>query len=314
MKNSNSFFCFLLIILSVCLLAACKDPQTPTQQTASAEDYPIITISDSSFAHRDAKLYALSSDFVKNFLLKADDYQGTKRTMLQQVPTEWGLIGIERLPQGRELWLIQSQDREWTYLVITSGSGTQRILDVAPIELDLAREENNAIEREWWTWHREEDGAFIVDKSYEWKKSIEDATAVNVHDYFKSAYSQDKYVIGEMGRFDCFPTKLNDSVYYNAVVFFSGHKPSEEWKEKTEYLEAFCEQNNLLFSNVHHDYKNVLIQDYTFNPIDTVDVTPYITKDSLGMLLFENGQLKQSVSDRSIQYLEMQIKKNFKTY
>src|SRR5574344_2429410 len=193
MKIKNHFFVFLLIVLSLILCDACKKTK-PVQENIGVEDYPIITIADSFSLNQETKLYPLSEDFIKNFLVNIDNYQGTKRIMNYEIPTDWGLVGVERLPQGREVWLIQSQNREWTYLAITSGSGTQRILDVAPIALDLAREENNAIEREWWTWHRDEDGAFLVDKFYEWKKSIEAATAAKAGDYVKTNRVRDRYV------------------------------------------------------------------------------------------------------------------------
>ena len=61
----------------------------------------------------------------------------------------------ERLPEGRELWLLQSQSREWMYLVITSGFGTQRILDLLPVSVNVAIQKQDVLETELWNTYRQ---------------------------------------------------------------------------------------------------------------------------------------------------------------
>lgn len=304
---------YLSLVALLLLVSSCKKNINQQVDDTIIEEYPAIVITDTLSGNTSMKLYALKEDFVQRFLSVADEYQGTKVIMRTQLPTEWGLIGVERLPQGRELWLLQSQNREWTYLVITSGSGTQRILDVAPIGLDLARDENKALERELWTWKRDDDGSFVVEKNYDWKKSIADATQANASNYVKRNFAIDRYIIGDMGRFECFAENLQDTVPYKVVVLYNAaHSEVENWDETTDMLEAFCEDNNFYYAEVIDEFNSVLVQDYTMNDIVTLDITSQMAPDSVGMILYQNGKEPKQMKLRSVEYLQMEIRKFFK--
>lgn len=309
----KKLFVYLSLVALLLSVVSCKKKTDQQFDNTIIEEYPAIVITDTLSGNTSLKLYALKEDFVQRFLSVADDYQGTKVIMRTQFPTEWGLIGVERLPQGRELWLLQSQDREWTYLVITSGSGTQRILDVAPIGVDLARDENKALERELWTWERDDDGSFIVEKNYEWKKSIADATQASASNYVKKNYARDRYIIGDMGRFECFEENLQDTIPYNVVVLYNAARTDvENWEETTDMLEAFCEDNNIYYAKVNDNFNSVLVQDYTMNDIVTLDITSQMASDSVGMILYQNGKEPKQMKLRSVEYLQMEIRKYFK--
>lgn len=307
------FICFLWLVSVICLFSCRNKSENQFVKENSSEEYPIIIISDSLSGNQTVALYTLKPDFIQRFLSVAEEYQGTQLIMRTPFPSEWGLVGIERLPQGRELWLIQSRDREWTYLAITSGSGTQRILDVVPIGIDLAKDEGKTLEREVWNWQRNEEGAFIVEKNYEWKKSIADAKQINASDYVKKSFAIDKYIVGEMGRFECFPQTENDTLPYKVAVFYrSPNAEVEEWEDKTEMMEAFCEDMNIWYAKVQDHYEAVSVQDYTMNDIVTLDIRPQMNADSVGMILYQNGKDPKSVGLRSVEYLQMEIKKYFK--
>jgi hypothetical protein len=311
----KSGFYKLSVIVLLLFFVSCSSKKDKLDQPVSSADvqYPVITITDNYSMGNELPLYELSKDFVKNLILGGDNYDGTQVTMHVSLPDEWGLIGIERMSQGRELWLVQSKNREWTYLVITSGSGTQRILDAVPIGLDLAKEDSNTLEREEWSWHRDEDGAFIVDKYYEWKKSIAGATTFETDDYVRTVFAQDKYVINDMGRFDCYPQDIADTLQYKVVVLYRGQQTfAEDWDEKTEYIEAFCEDQKLYYCCVRDNFNHVSVSDYLSNDILTLDITPEITSDSVGMILYQNGKPPKHVNFRGVEYLQMEIQKYFK--
>lgn len=312
MQKSGCFW--LSVGFLVAFFASCgSSKEKQVVQPVDISQYPYITISDEYSMDNEYALYDLTEDFIKNLILGGDNYDGTQVTMHATLPEEWGLIGIERMPQGRELWLVQSKNREWTYLVITSGSGTQRILDAVPIGLDLAKEDSNTLEREEWNWHRDEDGAFVVDKYYEWKKSIAHATTIEVDDYVRTDFAQDKYVVNDMGRFDCYPQNVDDTLQYRVVVMYCGRQThAEDWEEKTEYIEAFCEDQNLCFCCVRDNFSKVPVKDYLSNDILTLDITKEITADSVGMILYENGKPPKHVNFRGVEYLQMEIQKYFK--
>ena len=304
----------MAIGLLLVVFAGCGSKKgTPAVQSQQSVQYPVITITDDYSMENEFPLYELSEEFVKNLILGGDNFDGTQVTMHVTLPSEWGVIGIERMPQGRELWLVQSKNREWTYLVITSGSGTQRILDAVPIGLDLAREDSNTLEREEWTWHRDDDGAFIVDKYYEWKKSIANATTIEANDYARTDFAQDKYVVNDMGRFDCYPQDVADTLQYRVVVLYKGKQTvAEDWNEKAEYIEAFCEDQKIYYSCVTNNFNRVAVTDYLSNDILTLDITPEISADSVGMILYENGKPPKHVKFRGVEYLQMEIQKYFK--
>ena len=307
------FICFLWLVSAVFLFSCRNNTENQFVKESTSEEYPVIIISDTLSGNSTAPLCTLKPDFIQRFLSVAEDYQGTRLTMRTPLPSEWGLVGIERLPQGRELWLLQSQNREWTYLAITSGSGTQRILDIVPIGIDLASDEGKTLEREVWSWQRNEEGAFVVEKNYEWKKSIADAKQANASDYVKKSFAIDKYIVGEMGRFECFPQTGNDTLPYKVAVFYcSSNVEAEEWDDKTEMMEAFCEDFNICYAKVQEHYDAVSVQDYTMNDIVTLDIRPQMDADSVGMILYQNGKEPKSVKWRSVEYLQMEIKKYFK--
>ena len=291
----KSVFYSLHVFALLLVLAGCNSPKVDSGTTApNTVQYPVITITDDYSMGNEFTLYDLSDDFVRNLILGGDNYDGTQVTMHTTLPEEWGLVGIERMPQGRELWLVQSKNREWTYLVITSGSGTQRILDAVPIGLDLAKEDSNTLEREW-------------------KKSIAGATTIEADDYARTDYAQDKYVVNDMGRFDCYPQDVADTLQYKVVVLYCGKQTTaEEWDEKTEYIEAFCEDQKIYYCCVRDNYSHVPVTDYLSNDIFTLDISHEITADSVGMILYQNGKPPKHVNFRGVEYLQMEIQKYFK--
>ena len=134
MRKIGLFFMLLCPIL----LFSCRHKQQETPEETI--EYPVSIIADTLRADLsdNTELYPLSEEFLESFLEKAHDYQGHKVMAKVDLPQEWGIRCVERLPEGKELWLVQSQSREWLYLVITSGFGTQRILDLIPAAVNVA--------------------------------------------------------------------------------------------------------------------------------------------------------------------------------
>ena len=112
--------------------------------------YPMDVIRDTltSDVHSQTTLYPLQEEVLESFLEKALDFQGKKWTVKTSFPDKWGVECVERLPEGRELWLLQSENREWRYLITTSGFGTQRILDVLPVAMSIANQRDERLETE----------------------------------------------------------------------------------------------------------------------------------------------------------------------
>lgn len=308
---------FLLCILCALLLFSCKTKQKETLPEEEIE-YPVSILADTLKADitDQTELYPLSEDFMESFFEKANSYQGQKVTAKITLPQEWGLRCVERLPEGKELWLMQSKSREWMYLAITSGFGTQRILDLMPAAINVANESNDVLETEEWHTIRQSDGSFVVNKNYEWVRSISKATRqqfmADPEKYHRETHVTEHYTINDMGRFEIMED--TDSLPdYNAVVFFyrRDEKP-EMWDDCVERLQAFCEENKILSEEVYQNYNQVLIQNYDFSFSVNVDITPYVGNSICGMVMIKKDEEPKYVNFGSYEYMQMSIRRYFR--
>lgn len=298
------------------LLFSCRHKQQETPEETI--EYPVSIIADTLRADLSDKteLYPLSEEFLESFLEKAHDYQGHKIMAKVDLPQEWGIRCVERLPEGKELWLVQSQSREWLYLVITSGFGTQRILDLIPAAVNVANESNDVLETEEWNTLRMPDGSFLVNKNYEWVRSVSKATRQQVMDnpekYHRESHVVEEYIINDMGRFEL--VEITDSIpNYNAVIFFyNRNEKPDAWDDCVERLQSFCEENNILYEEVYQNYNQVLIQNYDFSFSVTADITPYVGNVLCGMVLMKKDEEPKTIPFGSYEYMQMSIRRYFK--
>lgn len=310
----------IVTIICLCLaviFSSCR-PKSQQESEYNSNDpmtYATSIIADTILADiRDqSELYPVSDDFVEDFLERVSEYEGKHITIATKLPVEWGIACVERLPEGRELWLLRSMDREWAYLVITSGFGTQRILDMVPVAVNLALQDKDVLETEVWETYRDSDGSFIVHKNYEWIKNLDtNATQSDISEYQRHSYFVDRYAINDLCRFEC--TAVNDSVpEYSAVVFFykENVKP-EEWDNVIEMLQAFCEDRNVYYEEVKTGFADVSVHDFTLNEVTHVDMMPYIQDLPAGMVMFKKGETPKAVRFGSFERMQIEIKRYFK--
>lgn len=282
-------------------------------------DYPVSIIPDriATDLADQTVLYPVSEDFMREFSILADRYDGRHLTVKVDFPAEWGVRCIERLPEGKELWFMQSQNREWLYLVVTSGSGTQRILDVLPVAVNIAVQNQDELETELWHTLRESDGSFVVYKSYEWTRSLGEATRAEVEEnpenYNRVSMVTERYMINEMGRFEYFEEP--DTIEYEAVFFYYDreNKP-EEWDEVMEIVQSYCEEKGIYFDEVYDHYDNVYIRDYEENDIIPMNLLPFIDTENApaGMVMMKNGFDPQNVTFGSVEKLKVALIRYFK--
>ncbi len=311
--------CLAIMFLTLLLFAGCRS-KSHTDTEEKTFSYPVAIIADTLKTDLNDKttLYGISEEFKNRFLEKHGDFIGRQITARVEFPQDWGVRCIERLPEGKELWLMQSQSREWMYLVITSGFGTQRIIDLMPVAVNVSYENNDILETEQWQTTRHSDGSFVISKEYEWVKSVSNATRQqvleNMDAYHRHTSFAEKFVINDMGRFE--QVEETDSLpHYDAVVFFchSEQKPTS-WDDNMERLQSFCEENNILYEEVHQDFNQVLIQNFDFSFSVNVDITPYVGHETCGMVLLRKGEEPKMVSygTGNADYLQMRIKNYFK--
>ena len=309
MKHNRLVCTIVMMTFSILFLSSCRDKSIhPVQQTKPAAECPVSTIpTDFSDLDPAAKTYPLPEDFFNEFLKYALQYEGTHVTIPAQLPKEWVLLCREPLPASQELWLVQSEDKDWTYLLVTAG---QHVRDAVPVAIDLAST-GALIESEVWSWHRDEDGAFLVSKLYEKRPDARDTTQRQ-----RRIEALDRYVISETGQFKCTPQSLTEGTPYQAVILFNmASERPDTWYEVLNSLAPYCEENNLYFVTVasaSEDLHHVVIEDYQLNYVTTVDITQLVESTEQGIILMQNGAEPrvENYSDNE-RFLQMKIRNYF---
>jgi len=306
---------FLFFILAI--FASCNTfRQNKTLEEASEPvEYPVGIIAQNIATNLSdsQELYPLSEEFLENLMQSYSQYEGTHPTVVTNFPSEWGVILVERLSGGRELYQIQSLNREWVFLVITSGFGTQRIIDLLPVAVNLVNQTQDILETEIWTTERDPDGTFAVFKRYEWVRSVENVSQreyeENPQNYLRSKTVTDKYFINEFLRFERITKE--DTPDYSAVIFYhKGEKP-EDWEENIEMLQAFCEDYEILFVEVHDNFNQIALYDYKFNYINDLDIIPFMNLQE-GVVLMKKDTTPKAIPLGSYERMKIEVKRYFK--
>lgn len=315
MRELISIVCAIAVAFS---LASCGNKTHQTSSEDNTYTYPVEIIEDTiktNFSDN-ATLYPMTEELLERFLDKAPDYKGKKVTAKAEFPKEWGVRCIERMPEGKEMWLIQSKSREWMYLAITSGYGTQRILDLMPVAVNVAVENDDVLETEVWQTIRKPDGAFVITKSYEWVKSLSKATKQEfINDpekYHRTASYIEQFSINEDGRFE--QVEVMDSLPdYDAVIFFynRNEKPAI-WDQNIEQMESFCEEHNILYEEVYQNYNDVVVHDYEMTFAINTDITPFVSNMSCGMVMMRKNEMPKAINLGSVEYMQMELERYFK--
>lgn len=315
-KISKNYFWVISIIL-VFFISCKHKPQVATVEEATPLEYPVSTIPNricTELSDQDT-LYPISPDFLRDFRVLFDRYQGTRLTIRTDFPTKWGVRCIERLSEGKELWMLQAESREWIYLVTVAGSGSQRIVDILPVAVNIAIQDNEVLETEIWTTTREVDGTFIVEKNYEWTKSLKDVDKEtilnNPEEFNKKKSGTDQYIINEMGRFDLI--QVDTVPNYKAVFFFykENNKP-DSWDDTMEIVQSFCEENNIYFDEIYSNFQEAFIRDFKLNDITPINLLPYVVETESGMVMLQNHTEPKTITFGSVERLKIEIKRYFK--
>ena len=305
------------IVIVLLLFLSCGSPQQsqPVLEVIAPVDYPVGYLKQflSTDLYDNTELFPLPEEFIDNFIQTYTQYEGAHPTMITEFPETWGVVLVERLPEGRELYEIQSYNREWIFLVITSGYGTQRILDLIPVAVNLANQTEDVLETEIWVTDREIDGTFVVTKKYEWKRSLEHITQkeydANPQDYFRSQVVTNKYFINDYYRFEM--TESEDEPDYSAVVFYYKDKKPEDNEDVLSKLRALCEDYSILFTEAHHHFNQVTLYDYKLNFITELNITPYLDLEE-GIIFMKKGETPKAVPFGSYERLRIELMRYFK--
>ena len=315
-QNLLTFFAVLSLMV---FLTDCQSRKN--HQNDNIEEnviYPVDIIRDTLVAdvHSQTNLYPLQEEVFEAFLEKIQTYQGKKWTAKADFPEKWGVECVERLPEERELWLLSSENREWRYLLITSGFGTQRILDVLPVAISIANQQGENLETENWQTVRLPSGEFRTTKEYEWIHSVSKATKQDFinhpEKYHRKTQLTEQFVINDQGRFEL--SEIVDTLpEYNAVVFyFNPNDKPEMWDETAPQLQAFCEENGIMFEEVSGNFDRVTVRNFDLSFSLETDITPYVDPVSSGMVMMRKDEMPKAILFGSFEYMKMEIRRYFK--
>lgn len=319
----NSRPLILLCTLIFVIIACKRPPKGPIEVDFGIDfdqiDYPVAALPDIiaiDINSRDS-LYPVSDNFINQFLKKVSQTTELTPTMPTDFPSEWGVKSIERLVDGKDLWLLQSLNREWLYLVVTTGSGTQRVLDILPVAMNIVIQHHDVIETEVWQTRREPDGSFIVEKNYEWTKSLGEASRedveANPEAFFRKSFIIHKYQLNEMGYFDYIEIEEEIGPEYSAVFFyFQRDEKPQDWDDVMERVQSFCEEKNIYFDELSGNFEEALIRNFKYNDSYPVDISPYAEEFNAGMVMMKNGEESKNVIFGSEERLKIEIKRYFK--
>lgn len=314
LKKTNLY----LLLLAAITLVGCHSKKTATVEEETEYSYPMSIIGDTITTNisDNETLYPISDEFKESFMEKAGNYLGHKVAVDVDFPTDWGVLCLERLPNGREMLLMQSKSREWKYLVITSGYGTQRILDLMPIAVNVAVQQNDILETEKWKTYRKPDGSFLINKKYEWTRSVSKATKQEVmadpEKYHRKSAYVEQYFINDNGRIEA-TAEIDTLPDYKAIVFFyNRNEKPEMWDASMEMLQSYCEENNVMFEEIYQNYNQVVIRNYDLSFSLETDITPYTDGIICGMVMMKKGAEPKSINFGSVEYMQMEIKRYFK--
>ncbi|MBR4136722.1 MAG: hypothetical protein IKU03_10025 [Bacteroidales bacterium] len=307
---------YLLLFSLLLWTTGCHNKHRNDSVTDENFDYPVGLITDtiSTSISDEETLYTMEELLLENFLRQSNQYQGQKVTMRTPLPEEWGVLMVERLPEGRELMLVQSKNREWKYLLVTSGFGTQRILDLMPVAVNLANQNGDVLETEKWSTYRQPDGAFRIIKNYDWTHSVTGATRQQVLEnpekYHRQHTYTEQYIINDMGHFEA--VEIDTLPDYKAVVFFYNiNEKPEMWDEYMEMLESYCEENNILYEEVYQEYNRVILHNYDMSFSIEVDITPYTESLTQGLVLMGHGLEPKTIPFGNFEFMQMVINRYF---
>ena len=134
----------------------------------------------------------------------------------------------------------------------------------------------------------------------------------NPEKYHRASKQVEQFLINDQGRFEIAET-VDTLPDYNAVVFyFNPNDKPEMWDETAPDLQAFCEENGILYEEVNDNFNRVTVRNYELTFAIETDITPYIDPAGSGMVMMRKNEVPRAVNFGSYEYMKMEIRRYFK--
>jgi len=241
-------------------------------------------------------------------------FEGTQFNILTKMPDTWGIeCKLPSFSPNFELWIVSNTGESFIKLLaIVTAAENPTIIQALPIAYNVAVEEANYIESEYWSADIDNTYNVIVAKKYERLYSI---TEQNIENKSISTTKKDSYKIELDGKISYQKPETFDADY-NAIIQFADTSVigslNEDWVLNSMEVQEKIESLNILFITVTSYFDKVEIKNYYGETVDIVDISNFINKHNMGYLALKKGEktlfIPYSTAERCLQKAEEYFK------
>ena len=297
---------FLSIFLFV-FLFSCTNAVKEECNVLEIEELPLpCTIECSNRTGDSVNLLPLS---IENQLFKhIKKFEGTPFNISVKMPENWVIeCKLPAFSPDFEI-LILSNEGEAYVKILAAITPDDKVIQALPVAYNVAMEEKNYIESEYWSAEIDETYNIIVTKKHERLYSITEQSAENKS---VSTTIKDSYKIELNGKISYQKPETFD-LDYNAIIQFADTSVigqlNEDWILNSIEVQEKIESLNILFITATAHFERVEIKNYYGETVDIVDITNFINKHNMGYLALKKGEkplfIPYSTAEKCLQKAE----------
>lgn len=283
-----------MVILFMLLAFSCKRKQQEVMFEPEKVALPCViscqtVLSDS--------VYAFPEAFEGSLYRFLKQTKGKKADLKIPYPEKWQLEAALESPfPGIDLWIVSNPGEITHKLLVTMSvprveGEKPEIIDGLWIAYSAANERTNCIESEEWKAEIDAEAVIRVHKKYEVLYSMSDTSHGTDDNRLKEV--TDVFHVDYTG-----VIKYEEPLFtenYRAVIQFmdtaeSGLELDDEWVEKTMVMQEYLEPYGICFVEVFQHFDEVLLTNYQGEPVDVVNISPFLKTYGRGFVLVEKGK------------------------
>jgi len=221
-----------------------------------------------------------------------NQFDGGQFNILTKMPENWAVeCKLTPFSPDFDIWIVSNTGESFIKLLVTlTTDETPIVIQALPLAYNIAIEETNYIESEFWTAEIDNSYQIIVAKRYERLYSIVDDSTENKSN---TILQKDSYFIELDGKISYQNPETFD-MDYMAIVQFADTSIigdlDENWVLYSIDIQANIESLNIFFVCVTSDFEKVEIKNYYGEVVDIVDISNFINKHNMGYLALKKGE------------------------
>jgi len=231
-------------------------------------------------------------EIANQFYKHINRFEGGQFNIVTKMPETWAVeCKLTPFSPDFDIWIVSNIGESFVKLLVTLTTGeTPTVIQALPIAYNIAIEEFNYIESEFWAAEIDNSYNIIVTKKYERLYSIVNDSTENKSN---TSTKQDNYLIELNGKIVYQKPETFDA-QYNAIVQFADMAVvgtlGEDWVLNSIAVQERVEALNIFFVIATTNFNAVEITDYHGEIVDIVDISSFISKHNTGYLLLKKGE------------------------